>query len=108
MLSCILFVFGALVEYALILLQKQSEAIKPQRAGHVKIICKDNFKYEVSHNPGQSVLDLEEPKKDCCGPNHINAARFFLVAMPFLFLIFNIVYWLSYGPQYILPENDFI
>ena len=53
MLSCILFVFGALVgnkltltgisishlfcsEYALILMRKQSEAIKPQR-NHVKV-----------------------------------------------------------------------
>merc|ERR1712113_151846 len=50
MLSCILFVFGALVEYAIILMQKQTEAIRPQRSNHVKIICKDNFKYEVAQN----------------------------------------------------------
>ena len=58
MLSCILFVFGALVgqanitkkifvkkvkifyiisEYAIILMQKQTEAIRPQRSNHVKV-----------------------------------------------------------------------
>ena len=52
MLSCILFVFGALVggqdrcdqfvifvtsEYAIILMRKQSEAIKPQRNNQVKV-----------------------------------------------------------------------
>merc|ERR1719270_3030748 len=60
MLSCILFVFGALVEYAIILMRKQTEAIKPQRNNHVKIICKDNFKYEVAQNTHhQNMLDLE-------------------------------------------------
>merc|ERR1711874_522483 len=51
MLSCILFVFGALIEYAAVLFKKQSEAIKPQRNNQVKIICRESFKYEVTSNP---------------------------------------------------------
>jgi len=106
MLSCILFVFGALVEYAIILMRKQSEAIKPQR-NHVKIICKDSYKYEVSHHHShQNMLDLEEPVKEGCGPNYINADRFFLVAMPILFLIFNIIYWIGYGSQFQWAVED--
>ena len=31
--------------------------------------------------------------------------RFFLVAMPLLFLVFNLVYWLSYGSQFIFQEE---
>ena len=46
------------------------------------------------------VSDLEEPVKEGCGPNYINADRFFLVAMPILFLIFNIIYWIGYGSQF--------
>merc|ERR1719192_2772847 len=99
MLSCILFVFGALVEYAIILMRKQSEAIKPPRNNQVKIICKDSFKYEVTGSANHNML--EEPAKECCGPNYITADRFFLVAMPLSFLVFNIVYWLSYGSQFL-------
>merc|ERR1719320_1777323 len=42
MLACILFVFGALVEYAAILFKKQRYV-----SGQHKIICKENYKYEV-------------------------------------------------------------
>jgi len=109
MLSCILFVFGALVEYAIILLRKQTESIKPSHHQHVKIICKDNLKYEVSSVDGvncQDLLELEKPHRECCGDNYINADRFFLVAMPCLFLVFNLVYWLSYGSQFIWTVED--
>lgn len=106
MLSCILFVFGALVEYAIILMRKQSEAIKPPRNNQVKIICRESFKYEVTSNPSHSMLDLEEPAKEFCGPNYITADRFFLVAMPLSFLVFNIIYWLSYGSQFIWTLKD--
>ena len=49
----------------------------------------------------KNLRDLEEPAKEFCGPNYITADRFFLVAMPLSFLVFNIVYWLSYGSQFI-------
>ena len=50
--------------------------------------------------------DLEEPAKEFCGPNYITADRFFLVAMPLSFLVFNIIYWLSYGSQFIWTLKD--
>jgi hypothetical protein len=43
------------------------------------------------------MLALEEPVKNFCGNNYINVDRLFIVVSPFLFLIFNGVYWLSYG-----------
>ena len=52
-------------------------------------------------------LVLEENEKwDMCGENYIHVDRFFLVAMPLLFLIFNIVYWLAYGSHFILNFYD--
>ncbi|XP_023344754.1 glycine receptor subunit alpha-1 [Eurytemora carolleeae] len=69
MLSCILFVFGALVEYAVILFQSQRGKPNPVQnhlKRHSRIICRENFKYEVSSengiNPLHNMLDLEEPK----------------------------------------------
>ena len=40
------------------------------------------------------------------GENYIRVDRFFLIAMPLLFLVFNIVYWLSYGSHFILRKTD--
>ncbi len=52
-------------------------------------------------------LQLEEkPKWDFCGENYINVDRFFLVAMPCLFLVFNVVYWFAYGSNFILSASD--
>merc|ERR1719192_302931 len=100
MLSCILFVFGCLIEYAIILLRKQSESVRPPPI-HVKLICRDNYKYEVTSPNGtqgsHERLQLEEPKKKRCGENFVKADRFFLIAMPFLFIVFNVIYWLSFG-----------
>ena len=39
-----------------------------------------------------------------CGENYIHVDRFFLVAMPLAFLIFNIVYWFAYGSHFILAS----
>jgi len=99
MLSCILFVFGCLIEYAIILLRKQSESVRPP-PGHVKLICRDNYKYEVTSPNGTQGSHEQlrlEPKKKRCGENFVKADRFFLIAMPFLFIVFNVIYWLSFG-----------
>ena len=39
-----------------------------------------------------------------CGENYINVDRFFLVAMPILFLIFNVAYWLYFGGHLLIQE----
>ena len=39
-----------------------------------------------------------------CGENYIHVDRFFLVAMPFLFLVFNVVYWFSFGSHFFLEQ----
>ena len=54
----------------------------------------------------QEMLDLEEARKPTCGENYIKADRFFLVAMPCLFLVFNVIYWLSFGSHLILTLDD--
>ena len=42
----------------------------------------------------------------CDGDNYFHTDRFFLVASPVVFLIFNIVYWMSYGSQFYLAELE--
>ena len=63
------------------------------------------------HGPHHMLMDdemefEETPKWDFCGENYINVDRFFLVAMPLLFLVFNVVYWLAYGSNFILSASD--
>ena len=41
-----------------------------------------------------------------CGENYINVDRFFLVAMPLLFLVFNVVYWFAYGSHYFISTSE--
>jgi len=106
MLSCILFVFGALVEYAVILFNQQKQGSpNNRRAQHVKIVCKENLKYEVTSTETKgepsNILPLEEPRKRGCtaGKNFINVDRVFLLLSPFLFLLFNCIYWYTYGAK---------
>ena len=54
----------------------------------------------------QEMLDLEEVRKPTCGENYIKVDRFFLVTMPCLFLVFNVIYWLSFGSHLILTLDD--
>jgi len=70
MLACILFVFGALVEYAAILFKKQLFVSKQQ-----KVI-------------------LRTPEQLAEGFWRID--KFFLKCFPALFIVFNIVYWILY------------
>ena len=55
--------------------------------------------------------DEEEEIHHACGPefcgeNYINVDRFFLVAMPLLFLVFNVVYWFAYGSHYFISQSE--
>jgi len=70
MLACILFVFGALIEYAAILLKKQLYVSKQQ-----KVVLKT----------AQQLAD-----------DFWRVDNFFLKCFPALFVVFNIVYWIVY------------
>ena len=41
-----------------------------------------------------------------CGENYIHVDRIFLVAMPFLFRVFNVVYWLYFGNHFFLEQES--
>merc|ERR1719400_1042689 len=86
MLACILFVFGALIEYAAILFKKQ-RYVSGQHRMNIKIVCKDNFKYEVQERAvnAVSVQQLAE--------EYWRIDKFFLISFPILFFVFNIIYW---------------
>ena len=66
----------------------------------------DNEKDAEDMNEKAEQQAIPQPRKDYCGDNYIHADRFFLVASPCIFLIFNIIYWLSYGSQFYLAEHE--
>jgi len=89
MLACILFVFGALVEYAAILFKKQ-RYVSGQHKVNLKIICKENYKYEVQEkSPANQAVTVQQLAEE-----YWRIDKFFLKAFPILFFLFNIVYWL--------------
>ncbi|XP_040566996.1 glycine receptor subunit alphaZ1 [Lepeophtheirus salmonis] len=91
MLACILFVFGALIEYAAILFKKQ-RYVSAQNKLNIRIVWKDNLKYEVyEQRPPPSTLSLQHLAEE-----YWRIDKFFLISFPILFFIFNIIYWLSF------------
>ena len=54
---------------------------------------------------GKKRTELSEAES-WVGENYIRVDRFFLIAMPLLFLVFNVVYWFSYGSHFILRKTD--
>jgi len=90
MLACILFVFGALIEYAAILFKKQ-RYVSSQHRMNIKIVCKDNFKYEVQERAASNAISLQQLAEE-----YWRIDKFFLISFPILFFIFNIIYWLAF------------
>merc|ERR1719320_512615 len=92
MLACILFVFGALVEYAAILFKKQ-RYVSGQHKVNLKIICKENYKYEVQEkSPANQAVTVQQLAEE-----YWRIDKFFLKSFPILFFIFNIIYWLAFS-----------
>jgi len=91
MLACILFVFGALIEYAAILFKKQ-RYVSGQHKVNLKIVCKENFKYEVQEkSPANQAVTMQQLAEE-----YWRIDKFFLKVFPTLFIIFNIIYWLAF------------
>jgi len=91
MLACILFVFGALIEYAAILFKKQ-KYVSGQHRVNLKIVCKENYKYEVQEkSPANQAVTMQQLAEE-----YWRIDKFFLISFPILFFIFNIIYWLAF------------
>ncbi|XP_040566993.1 glycine receptor subunit alpha-2 [Lepeophtheirus salmonis] len=91
MLACILFVFGALIEYAAILFKKQRH-VSAQHKLNIRVVCKDNLKYEVhEQRPPPTRVSLQQLAEE-----YWRIDKFFLISFPILFFIFNIIYWLAF------------
>jgi len=88
MLACILFVFGALIEYAAILFKKQ-RYVSGQHKVNLKIVCKENFKYEVQEkSPANQAVTMQQLAEE-----YWRIDKFFLKLFPTCFILFNLTYW---------------
>merc|ERR1719166_299427 len=91
MLACILFVFGALIEYAAILFKKQ-RYVSGQHKVNLKIVCKENFKYEVQEkSPANQAVTMQQLAEE-----YWRIDKFFLKLFPTCFILFNLTYWLAF------------
>ncbi|QQP40152.1 Gammaaminobutyric acid receptor subunit deltalike, partial [Caligus rogercresseyi] len=77
--------------YAAILFKKQ-RYVSAQNKMNIRIVWKDNLKYEVyEQRPPPSPLSLQQLAEE-----YWRIDKFFLISFPILFFIFNIIYWLSF------------
>ena len=58
---------------------------------NIKIVCKDNFKYEVQERAASNAVSLQQLAEE-----YWRIDKFFLISFPILFFIFNIIYWLAF------------
>lgn len=128
---CVLFVFGALIEYAGILLQlKVRVSVKkpqPRKINSRRASCEDQVPLTNIQNPSNGTKNLDhecdvpaniatrnqeidvrrkKPKKaKNYADEKLAVARLdlmFLLVFPFFFLLFNLIYWISF--LYIIPD----
>lgn len=81
--------------YAAILFKKQ-RYVSEQHRLNIKIVCKDNFKYEVQErapigNKPTTAISVQQLAEE-----YWRIDKFFLISFPILFFIFNIIYWLAF------------
>ena len=77
--------------YAAILFKKQRYVSGHHRM-NIKIVCKENFKYEVQAPPtAPNAVNLQQLAEE-----YWRIDKFFLISFPILFFIFNIIYWLAF------------
>ena len=79
--------------YAAILFKKQ-RYISTQNKHNMKIVCKDNFKYQVHERaaaPNPCSLTVQQLAEE-----YWRIDKIFLVSFPILFFVFNIIYWCAF------------
>ena len=76
--------------YAAILFKKQ-RYVSAQHRLSIKIVCKDNFKYEVQERAATNAVSIQQLAEE-----YWKIDQFFLISFPMLFFIFNIIYWLAF------------
>ena len=77
--------------YAAILFKKQRYT-SGQHSMNIKIVCKDNFKYEVQ--PERAAMNRISVQQ--LAEEYWRIDKFFLISFPILFFVFNIIYWLAF------------
>ena len=85
---CVLFVFGALIEYAGLLLKMKlevSKSIKPK-----------NQKCALKKMDDKRTMYINQCKKQREETSHARLDILFLLLFPIFFLCFNLIYWLSF------------
>jgi len=83
MIASILFVFGALAEYAAILFNKQQKM-------KLQMICKKNDEFELMDSFTASQAVGMQELEEC----YRRIDKFFFTSFPLLFIVFNSIYWL--------------
>lgn len=88
--------------YAAILFKKQRYVSATHRLS-TKIVCKDNFKYEVQERQpsANAILDARQLAEE-----YWRIDKFFLISFPILFFIFNIIYWLAFILWTVQKDNS--
>jgi hypothetical protein len=88
--------------YAAILFKKQ-RYVSAQHRLSIKIVCKDNFKYEVQERAATNAVSIQQLAEE-----YWRIDKFFLISFPVLFFVFNIIYWLAFilwGSPMLLPSS---
>ena len=128
MLSCILFIFGALIgisfyscsyRNSVLLICRVRNHTIPQilfrgkthfcfqiLTNIMKIPVNPHTKQELSADENLRMICHDNLPTPVCGEDYVKVDRFFLAAMPLLFSIFNIIYWMSFGSHLILPGME--
>ena len=94
--------------YATLLLKKQ-RYVSGQHKVNLKIICKENYKYEVQEkSPANQAVTVQQLAEEYWRLNKhyklkthtklfsFRIDKFFLKSFPILFCIFNIIYWTAF------------
>lgn len=87
---CVLFVFGALIEYAGLLLKMKIATTRKCNSRESSVILNGNMPDEKKILRGISRRRQQEDR------SHARLDILFLLLFPLFFLIFNVIYWLSF------------